>query len=85
MKRTIWIAVFAASIPFTGLRAAEPDWRDLADPVIEGAWLRPPAALKPAKPVWGFAKGLRIGLAPLPGPRGCCGCTPHTPASRSGG
>ena len=43
---------------------------DLADPVVEGVWLRPPPTAKPAKPVWGFAKGLRVGLSPLPGPRG---------------
>ena len=70
MKHAIWFAVFVTTMPCTGLRAAQPDWRDLADPVTEGAWLRPPGEDKPAKPVWGFAKGLRIGLAPLPGPRG---------------
>ncbi|MCH5372487.1 MAG: hypothetical protein JJ992_00805 [Planctomycetes bacterium] len=42
----------------------------MADPVVEGSWIRPPAEEKVAKPVWGLAEGLRIGLAPLPGPRG---------------
>jgi len=38
-------------------------------PVIEGNWVRPsPDA--PAQSVWGHADGLRIGLWPLPGPRG---------------
>ena len=54
----------------TDLRGAEPPWRALADPVIEGSWVRPPEDEKAAKPVWGLAEGLRIGLAPLPGPRG---------------
>ena len=38
--------------------------------MIEGSWVRPLAEEKAAKPVWGLAEGLRIGLAPLPGPRG---------------
>jgi hypothetical protein len=41
----------------------------LAPPVREGPWVRP-AAEGPAQPIWGHAHGLRIGLAPLPGPRG---------------
>lgn len=49
--------------------AEAPDWRSLAAPVVEGPWVRP-AAGGPARPVWGHADGLRIGLAPMPGPRG---------------
>jgi hypothetical protein len=37
--------------------------------VVEGSWIRPSAAF-PAEPRWGHATGLRIGLAPLRGPRG---------------
>lgn len=42
----------------------------LAPPVIEGRWLRPGSTTQPAIPEWGHADGLRVGLAPLPGPRG---------------
>jgi hypothetical protein len=42
---------------------------ELADPEVDGAWLRPSATF-PAVPRWGHADGLQVGLAPLPGPRG---------------
>jgi len=38
-------------------------------PSVDGLWLRPSEST-PAQPVWGHADGLRIGLWPLPGPRG---------------
>ena len=41
----------------------------LRAPVVEGRWIRP-AAEGPARPVWGHAGGLRVGLWPTPGPRG---------------
>ena len=41
----------------------------LARPVVEGRWLRP-AAGERAIAAWGHAEGLRVGLHPLPGPRG---------------
>ncbi len=41
----------------------------LVPPSIEGIWLRP-SHTYPAEPMWGHADGLRIGLWPLPGPRG---------------
>ena len=41
----------------------------MAPPEIEGRWVRPAPRL-PAQPVWGHADGLRVGLAPMPGPRG---------------
>jgi hypothetical protein len=41
----------------------------LAQPERDGSWVRP-AASTPAQPVWGHADGLRVGLAPMPGPRG---------------
>jgi hypothetical protein len=70
MIRSHWFIMLTAGMAASGLRGAEPAWRSLADPVIEGSWVRPPADEKMAKPVWGSAEGLRIGLAPLPGPRG---------------
>ena len=42
---------------------------ELHEPVINGNWVRPSEVL-PAQPVWGHAEGLRIGLWPMPGPRG---------------
>lgn len=37
-------------------------------PGSDGPWLRPSGA--DSEPRWGFADGLQVGLAPLPGPRG---------------
>jgi hypothetical protein len=37
---------------------------------VEGRWLRPAAVDGPARPIWGHAEGLRVGLYPLRGPRG---------------
>jgi len=78
MKRSHWFVVLAVGMAASGLRGAEPAWFGLADPVTEGRWVRPPADEGAAKPVWGRAEGLRIGLAPLPGPRGLLHVyTPH--------
>lgn len=41
----------------------------LAAPVRNGVWIQPAQNTK-AQPVWGFADGIRIGIAPLGGPRG---------------
>jgi hypothetical protein len=70
MRSSYWPILLVATTVTSGLRGAELAWRGLADPVTEGCWVRPPAEEKAAKPVWGLAEGLRIGLAPLPGPRG---------------
>ncbi len=52
------------------IAAAEPrSGETLATPEAAGLWVRP-AACSPAQPVWGHAEGLRVGLAPMPGPRG---------------
>jgi len=65
MKRSHWFMVLAMSMASSGLRGSEPVWRGLADPVVEDGWIRPPAGANGAKPVWGLAAGLQIGLAPL--------------------
>lgn len=44
-------------------------WQALASPEVGDKWVRP-ARGEAAQPVWGHAEGIRIGLAPLPGPRG---------------
>jgi len=49
--------------------AAEPAWKPLAPPQVDGPWIQPTQG-QPARPVWGHAQGLRVGLPPMPGPRG---------------
>lgn len=44
-------------------------WKDLEAPDVGTVWVQPVQG-KAAQPVWGHAKGIRIGLAPMPGPRG---------------
>ncbi|MCC7473996.1 MAG: hypothetical protein IT425_01260 [Pirellulales bacterium] len=70
MRRSYWFIVLMVSVAASGLRGSEPSWSELAEPVVEDGWVRPPAGEVATKPVWGLADGLRIGLAPLPGPRG---------------
>lgn len=41
----------------------------LTPPEVNGKWIQPAQKTK-AQPVWGFAEGIRIGIAPLGGPRG---------------
>lgn len=41
----------------------------LAVPEKNGIWIQPAQNTK-AQPIWGFADGIRIGIAPLDGPRG---------------
>lgn len=65
--RLFFFLLFLAVI--YGIPAAGQALSELADPVVDGIWLRP-APEQPAKPIWGFDHGLRVGLAPLPGPRG---------------
>lgn len=70
MRQSCWMIVLVVGMASSGLRGAEPALRGLADSVVEDSWVRPPAEAKAAKAVWGLAEGLRIGIAPLPGPRG---------------
>jgi len=41
----------------------------LTPPVVGETWVQP-SIQAPAQPVWGHAYGLRVGLWPMPGPRG---------------
>ncbi len=50
-------------------RVANDDWKRMAPPVVEGYFVRP-AEQPVAQPIWGHAKGLQVGLYPMPGPRG---------------
>jgi len=45
------------------------DPRTLAIPEKNGIWVQPAQNTK-AQPIWGFANGIQIGIAPLDGPRG---------------
>lgn len=43
--------------------------KNLAAPQVHGCWIQP-AQGKPAQAVWGLANGMKVGIAPMPGPRG---------------
>lgn len=45
------------------------NWKKLAPPEEGATWVQP-AQGRAAQPVWGHKNGMRIGLSPLPGPRG---------------
>jgi len=45
------------------------DYKNLAPVVKNGNWIQP-AQGKRAQPVWGHVNGIRVGIAPMPGPRG---------------
>ncbi len=45
------------------------EWRSMAAPTVGEKWVQPVQGT-PARPVWGHANGIRIGLSPMPGPRG---------------
>lgn len=55
-------------VPGCALGADVP-WRQLAAPEVGPVWVQP-AQGSPAQPIWGYAKGLRVGLPPTRGPRG---------------
>jgi hypothetical protein len=62
---------YAACIVATVTAIATAQTRPVLEPpVTEGRWIRPAATTAPAAPIWGHADGLRVGLPPLPGPRG---------------
>jgi hypothetical protein len=45
------------------------EYKKLASVVKNGNWIQPSQG-KPAQPVWGHVNGIRVGIAPMPGPRG---------------
>jgi|GEM_PF-162767 len=51
------------------LDSGKMDWQEMSEPVENGRWIQPSQDF-PAQPIWGHVKGIRVGLAPMPGPRG---------------
>lgn len=67
---TTLLCAIAIAVPSSSVAVSQAQpVRSLAEPVIEGLWLRPNQQ-HPAEPRWGFADGLQVGLHPLGGPRG---------------
>jgi hypothetical protein len=56
--------------PRAGRAQSGPGGRQLAPPVAEGRWIRPAKSDAPARPLWGHANGMRVGIVPPGGPRG---------------
>src|SRR5690606_4696159 len=44
-------------------------WQELPPPNVGKTWVQPVQG-KPAQHIWGHANGLRVEIAPMPGPRG---------------
>jgi len=68
MKMQDWIAAMVSLFCLV-FPASARSWKELASPEASGCWVRP-AQGKPARALWGHVEGLRVGLSPLPGPRG---------------
>ncbi len=70
MRKYFLLLICAASVKgaFSQTDIQFDPW-DLAQPVTNGIWLQPAQGTK-AQPIWGFAEGISVGIAPLPGPRG---------------
>lgn len=71
MKRIVLLCLAASfiAIPASGQTDIQIAPENLTPPRINGIWVQPAQGSK-AQPVWGFADGIQIGIAPLPGPRG---------------
>ncbi len=71
MKRAfvLLVAALACWVIGTAIVYGQSGASGLTSPEIDGIWVRP-SHETPAQPVWGHAEGLRVGLWPLPGPRG---------------
>lgn len=71
MKRTKYILTISLAIVFFlgGNRLTAQNDIQLAHFTEQGKWVLPSGSF-PAMPVWGHKKGIRIGIAPTPGPRG---------------
>ncbi|MBQ4278806.1 MAG: hypothetical protein IJC16_02465 [Rikenellaceae bacterium] len=61
--------VIAMGVAALSASAQRSDRKPLAKPEADGIWLRP-AQGEAAQPIWGFVDGIRVGIAPLGGPRG---------------
>lgn len=69
-KKLFTFLLFAACMAYCyGQTDLKIDPKTLAPPQENGIWVQPAQNTK-AQPVWGFANGIRIGIAPLDGPRG---------------
>jgi hypothetical protein len=64
-----WIHASLIALSACVLLAYQASSQDLAPPEVQGIWIQP-SAQHPAQPVWGHADGIRVGLWPMPGPRG---------------
>jgi len=63
-------AIFMPIFFFSGGASGKgEDWKTLSPPDSGELWVQPVQG-KPARPIWGHAKGIRVGLNPMPGPRG---------------
>src|SRR5690554_4283912 len=45
------------------------EWEHMSEPIENGNWIQPSSDF-PSQPVWGHVDGIRVGLSPMPGPRG---------------
>lgn len=62
-----WVLLLVFSLGFG--QTTGQAWDELTPPEVGVLWVLP-AQGKPAQAVWGHAHGMRVGLAPMPGPRG---------------
>ena len=65
LQRLNFIVVFLFCVQVV----AAQNWEKMAAPIEGKKWVQPVQG-QPAQPVWGHHSGMRIGLSPLPGPRG---------------
>jgi hypothetical protein len=69
MEKFIFISCLAFLVIPLNAQESSLTWQQLALPEQGEIWVTP-AQGKPAQPVWGHANGMRVGIAPMPGPRG---------------
>ena len=69
MKLFVTAFCTAAMLAAAVCAPAQRSYHTLAAPVADGIWLRP-AKSEASIPMWGFVDGIRVGIAPIPGPRG---------------
>jgi hypothetical protein len=69
MRRFICVLVLHLVVRLGFGQTTGMTWDELAPPEVGKLWILP-AQGKPANPIWGHTNGMRVGLAPMPGPRG---------------